>query len=90
MRVSVIICTYNRADGLRQTLECLRQQRHRDFEVVVVNGPSTDHTLDVLADYGDSVRVVDNPLANLSVSRNPFGLRQSTYNRVANAGVCFA
>lgn len=82
MRVSVIICTYNRADGLRQTLECLRQQRHRDFEVVVVNGPSTDHTLDVLADYGDSVRVVDNPLANLSVSRN-LGIRAAAGELVA-------
>jgi glycogen(starch) synthase len=71
MRVSVVVCTYNRADGLRTTLSSLRLQRFRDFEVVVVNGPSTDRTAEMLAtEFHDQVRVVENPLANLSVSRN--------------------
>lgn len=71
MRVSVVICTYNRADGLRATLESLRLQRYRDFEVVVVNGPSTDDTAAMLErEYAGQVRLVENPLANLSVSRN--------------------
>ena len=74
MRVSVVICTYNRADGLRATLESLRLQRYRDFEVVVVNGPSTDRTATMLREYPLPLRVVDNPLANLSVSRN-LGIR---------------
>lgn len=82
MRVSVVICTYNRAEGLRATLDCLQQQRHTDFEVVVVNGPSTDHTAEVLREYGGSVRVVDNPRANLSSSRN-LGIRASAGELVA-------
>lgn len=70
MFVSVIVCTYNRSESLRSTLSSLALQRHTDFEVVVVNGPSTDDTKEVVAAYGDQVRLVDNPLANLSVSRN--------------------
>lgn len=81
MNVSVVICTYNRAEGLRDTLNCLRRQRFDGFEVVVVNGPSTDHTEDVLADFTD-VRVVRNPLANLAVSRN-LGIRAAAGDVVA-------
>lgn len=82
MRTSVVICTYNRADSLGQTLESLRHQGHPDFEVVVVNGPSTDHTRDVLAVWKDRVKVVDNPLANLAVSRN-LGIRAAAGQIVA-------
>lgn len=70
MRVSVVICTYNRRDGLAETLECLKLQRYEDFEVVVVNGPSTDGTADYLATLTTTLKVVDNPAANLSISRN--------------------
>ena len=80
--MSVVICTYNRAEGLRQTLECLRRQRHDDFEVVVVNGPSTDHTESVLAEYADQIKLGNNPLANLSVSRN-IGIRAAAGDIVA-------
>lgn len=69
MRLSVVISTYNRAAALRRTLEALRYQTHDDFEVVVVNGPSTDETAEMLAGF-DDVRVVDCPVARLSVSRN--------------------
>jgi len=82
MRVTVVICTYNRAEGLRETLECLKHQNHRDFEVVVVNGPSTDHTSEVLAEYEGRIRVADNPLANLSVSRN-LGIRAAAGDIIA-------
>ena len=56
MRISVIISTYNRASSLRQTLLSLRSQTFRDFEVVVVNGPSTDDTEDVLNDFAGEIR----------------------------------
>jgi glycogen(starch) synthase len=80
--VSVVVCTYNRAEGLRATLDSLHQQRYPAFEVVVVNGPSTDHTLDVCRERGPSVRVVENPVANLSISRN-VGIRAAVGDVVA-------
>lgn len=82
MRVSVVICTYNRASGLRATLDCLRLQRHSDFEVVVVNGPSTDGTAAMLAELDLPIKVVDNPAANLSMSRN-IGIRAAAGEIVA-------
>jgi glycosyltransferase involved in cell wall biosynthesis len=70
MRVSVVINTYNRAPSLRQTLGSLRLQTYDAFEVVVVNGPSTDATDQVLAEFAGRIRVGTCPDANLSRSRN--------------------
>ncbi|HEX8103535.1 MAG TPA: glycosyltransferase, partial [Solirubrobacteraceae bacterium] len=70
MRVSVVINTYNRARSLRATLDALRRQTFRDFEVVVVNGPSTDGTAELLAGLEGQVRTVDCPERHLAKSRN--------------------
>ncbi len=70
MRFSVVINTYNRAASLRQTLRSLRHQAYADFEVIVVNGPSTDATAAVLAEFAGAVRVGQCPQAHLSRSRN--------------------
>lgn len=43
-RVSVVINTYNRAHRILATLEGLDRQTYPNFEVIVVNGPSTDGT----------------------------------------------
>lgn len=69
-QVSIVICTYNRAALLARCLDYLRHQTDTRFEVVVVNGPSTDDTEAVIARHAEFVKVVRNPLANLSVSRN--------------------
>jgi glycosyltransferase involved in cell wall biosynthesis len=82
MRVSVVICTYNRSKSLAKTLDCLRGQTYRDFEVVVINGPSTDDTDAVLERWSDCVRVDTCPVANLSVSRN-IGIRAAGGDIVA-------
>lgn len=69
-RVSVVVCTWNRADHLESSLEALRQQTHQPIEVIAVNGPSTDRSAALLASYGSSIRVIGNPERNLSISRN--------------------
>ncbi|NJK91934.1 MAG: glycosyltransferase [Blastochloris sp.] len=69
-RISVVINTLNRADLLEQTLKSLGWQRHRNFEVIVVNGPSRDGTTEVLERWQGRIKVGDCPEANLSMSRN--------------------
>jgi len=46
--VSVIICARNEAENLEKHLPAFLAQDHPDFEVVVVNDCSTDHTEEVL------------------------------------------
>jgi hypothetical protein len=68
--VSVVICTYNRADLLERCLEYLQFQTNQNFEVVVINGPSTDHTEAVISAYADRIKYGVNSERNLSKSRN--------------------
>ncbi len=70
MRASIIISTLNRAALLEECLASLDQQTFRDFEVIVVNGPSSDHTDLVLARYSKRVKVLRCFDINLSISRN--------------------
>ena len=54
MSISVIICTRNRADSLRQTLNSVfdpTNLQSPDWEVVVVDNNSDDHTAQVCLDY---------------------------------------
>ncbi len=68
---SLVICTYNRAPYLNKLLIGLAHLNYRDFEVVVVNGPSTDWTDQLLARYQGRIKVVSNNRElNLSMSRN--------------------
>lgn len=51
MDATVIVCTYNRAESLRDTLRALRAQETaagRRWEIVVVDNNSKDHTRDVV------------------------------------------
>ncbi len=50
---TVLIATKNRADLLRNALDSVFCQTFQDFEVVVVNDASTDHTSAVLAEFAD-------------------------------------
>src|SRR5215472_126095 len=70
LRVSIIINTYNRAASLDTALHSLRRLNYPWFEVVVVNGPSTDHTLEVLEAHRSHIRVGTCSDRNLSISRN--------------------
>jgi GT2 family glycosyltransferase len=68
--VSIVINTLDRAESLDRTLISLRQLRYPNFEVVVVQGPCSDATGDVLARHADTIRIGHCAEANLSMSRN--------------------
>lgn len=69
--VSVVINTLNRGPSLHATIESFQWLRYRgDFEVIVVNGPSTDNSEEVIARWAGRIRAARCPVANLSVSRN--------------------
>ena len=51
--VSVVIPTYNSTEKISQTLESVLNQNYPDFEVVIVDGGSTDRTLEVIKNFRD-------------------------------------
>jgi hypothetical protein len=66
---SVAVVTYNRGSVLENCLDSLRNLDYDNYEVVVVNGPSTDNTEEVLKKYPD-IKIRNNPHINISISRN--------------------
>jgi glycogen(starch) synthase len=77
MTVSVIVSTLDRAEYLQKLLLELEKQDYPLFEMVVVNGPSTDNTEAVLQLFSDRIKIQRCSESNLSKSRN-YGIRAAS------------
>ena len=69
-KVSVIIPTYNRADGVREAVESVLRQTEPPLEIIVVDDGSTDGTAETLKTYGDSVRYIYQNNSGAAAARN--------------------
>ncbi|MGB6065434.1 MAG: glycosyltransferase [Desulfomonilaceae bacterium] len=67
--ISVIIPTFNAVDLLKETVESVRSQTFRDFEIIVVNDGATDGTKEWLQAQSD-VRVLEQENSGIATSRN--------------------
>jgi glycosyltransferase involved in cell wall biosynthesis len=52
--VSLVIPTLNSAKTIRKTLESIKLLNYSNFEIIVVDGNSTDGTLDIVKEYKDA------------------------------------
>lgn len=52
--ISIITATYNSQNTIAQTLESALSQTYKDIEYIVVDGGSTDNTLDIIKKYEPS------------------------------------
>ncbi len=59
MKLSIITINYNNAAGLKKTLDSVAAQTYTDFEHIIVDGASTDGSVDEIIAYSQS------PIANL-------------------------
>ena len=67
---SVVINTLNRGQLLADVLAGLRGLAYHDFEVIAVNGPSSDNSQDVIDSFAGTIKIARCPEPNLSMSRN--------------------
>lgn len=69
---SVIVCTYNGALRMSACLEALLAMDYPNYEVVVVNDGSTDHTAEVVGEFlsDERVRLFSVDSMGLSAARN--------------------
>ncbi|MCM1483854.1 MAG: glycosyltransferase [Muribaculaceae bacterium] len=51
MKISIITATYNSAATLRDTMESVLSQTYQDWEHIIVDGASTDGTMDIVRSY---------------------------------------
>ena len=69
-QVSVIIPTYNRGWILKEAIDSVLAQDYKDFELIVVDDGSTDNTSEVLAPYGNDIRIFFQKNKGVSAARN--------------------
>lgn len=55
MKYSIITINYNNADGLRRTIESVVNQTYKDIEYIIIDGGSTDGSVDVIKEYGSQI-----------------------------------
>jgi len=60
--ISFCIPTLNSENTLEKCLESIKMQRYPDFEIVIIDGYSTDHTLDIAKGYTDGIWFCKGPL----------------------------
>lgn len=65
MKISIITATWNRADTIRSTIESILFQEYQDWEHIIVDGASTDNTLEIVEEYreryGDRLKLISEP-----------------------------
>lgn len=51
MKISIITATYNSGRTVRDTLRSVLLQNYTDYEYLIVDGGSTDRTIDIVREY---------------------------------------
>lgn len=49
--ISVVIPLYNKEQSIASTLQTILNQTYQDFEIVIVNDGSTDHSVEKVKEF---------------------------------------
>ena len=91
MKLSIISVNYNDATGLERTIESIISQTFHDFEFIVIDGGSTDGSVDVINKYKTHINYwVSEPDGGIYQGMNK-GIFQAKgdYINFMNSGDCF-
>ena len=65
MKISVITATFNSGKTVRDTIESVLRQTHKDIEYIIIDGKSKDDTMEIVRSYesqfGERIRYVSEP-----------------------------
>ena len=81
-KVSVIIPNYNYEKFIAATVESVLSQTYGNIEIIIIDDGSKDNSLEVLKQFGDKIRVIEQKNAGVSVARN-HGVSLSTGEYIA-------
>lgn len=71
MKFSIVVCTYNSERFLSECLQSIERQTNTDFEVIVVDGYSSDKTLKIVSQFKlPTVRIVQRKPKGISAAMN--------------------
>jgi glycosyltransferase involved in cell wall biosynthesis len=56
MKLSIVTINYNNAEGLRKTLASVASQTYHNIEHIIIDGGSTDGSVDIIRDYENTIK----------------------------------
>lgn len=59
MKLSIVTINFNNVEGLQKTLASVAVQTYRDIEHIIIDGGSTDGSVDVIKEYADQCLMYD-------------------------------
>ena len=77
MIITIIIATYNAANTIKRCIDSIISQKTADVELIVVDGNSTDNTVEILKSYGNDI--------DLIISEKDKGIYDAWNKRIKNA-----
>lgn len=100
MKLSIITINYNNVEGLQKTLASVATQTYRNIEHIIIDGGSTDGSVDVIKEYEQTIhhtpysihlQWVSEPDKGIYNAMNK-GIRKATgdYVWILNSGDCAA
>ena len=94
MKLSIITINRNNATGLEKTMQSVASQSFKEFEYIVVDGASTDNSVEVIKSfepYFARLKWVSEPDAGIYNAMNK-GIRMASgdYIQILNSGDCLA
>lgn len=91
MKLSIITVNFNDSKGLERTIESVINQTFKDYEFIVIDGGSTDESVDIIKQYEQYIDYwVSEPDGGIYPGMNK-GLRQAKgeYVNFMNGGDCY-
>lgn len=80
--VSVIICTHNRTEDLKNCLESIKKLKYSNKEIIIIdNAPVNDETKDLVQSYKEFIYIRE-PRKGLDIARNR-GIKESAGEIIA-------
>ena len=55
MKFSIITINYNNVEGLRNTVKSVVNQTYTDYEFIIIDGGSTDGSVEVITEYANII-----------------------------------
>ena len=91
MKYSIITINYNNDVGLRKTIESVIHQSYNDFEYIIIDGGSTDSSVDIIKEYQQYISYwVSEPDNGIYNAMNKgIVMAHGDYINFMNSGDCF-
>ena len=62
MKVSIVTICYNNGESIKQTIDSVLSQDYHNIEYVIIDGASTDSSMEVISSYGERIaKVISEP-----------------------------